>query len=113
MLRPLRVLAVTLGMAVVVGAMVAATGGAAKPIDSMTCSLSAGTTFTWISGTTVIDYEFDRADNTATAIGTIVPSGNGPGSDTITTPSDAVILKAIFGNRRGPAAKLAPVSCTA
>lgn len=112
MLRPLRALAVTLGMAVAVGAMVAATGGAAKPIDSMTCSLSAGTTFTWISGTTVIDYEFDRADNTATAVGTIVPSG-GPRSDTITTPSDAVILKAIFGNRRGPAAKLAPVPCTA
>jgi hypothetical protein len=106
--RTLRVLTLSLGVAVVVGTMLVATGGAAKPRDTATCSLSAGTTFTWIAGTTVIDYWFYQADGTTeTGNGYVTPTGNGPGSYTLPsgTPANSATLKAIFGNRHGPAAE--------
>ena len=116
MRRTLRVLTV-FGLAVLVSMVLSATGGAAKPSDSMTCSISAGTTFTWISGTIQILYEWDRTDGTATAQGNYNPTGNGPGSVNLTsigvnTPTDAAILKATFNNKRGPDARPAPVTCT-
>ena len=103
---------ITLVVGFLISVILAPAGAAAMAIDTVTCSLSAGTTFTWIKGTTEIQYEFDRADTTPTAEGIITPAHNGPGSDTITTPSDAVVVKALFVNKHGPSAEHAPVECT-
>ena len=113
MQRRLRLLTLVLGVAA--AAVLAPAGSATKGSgsDSMTCSLSAGTTFTYVAGTSVIDYEFDRADQTATAVGTFAIRGSKAGSVEMATPSDAATLKATFGSKRGPDARPVPVSCTA
>jgi hypothetical protein len=83
----------------------------------MTCSISAGTTFTWVSGTVQILYEWDRSDATMAGQGVYHVVGNGPGSVNLSsigtdTPSDAAILKATFDNKHPPEARLQPVTCT-
>jgi hypothetical protein len=97
-------------VAVVVSVVLAATGGAAKPEDSMTCSISGGITFTWAPGTTSIHWEWEGASG-QTAVGDIIPPHNGPGSATVATPPGAS-LSATFFKKRPPSAKLAPIDCT-
>jgi hypothetical protein len=108
--RTFCVLLLALGMTVVL----AAPGGAAprppRGRDSVTCSLSAGTTFTWTSDIATVHYEFDRSDGTATEIGFFKTHGS---SYTIGTAPDAATVQTIFLRKDGSGAKLPPATCTA
>jgi len=111
--RTLCVLALTLGLTEVL----AAPGGAApKPptgTDSVTCSMSAGTTFTWTSDTTQIQYVFyrDTAGTTPAEQGLFKTHGTGP--KTIATPIDAVALQVLFVKKSGIAGKTPVLGCSA
>ena len=114
MRQTLRVLQLALGLGLVVAAVFAAPGGAAstsKGTNSVTCSLSAGTTFTWSSGITWVYCEFDRSDGTATDTGSFSTKKLG-GSYTMATPSDAVSVQPIFVMRNGLGGKPPATTCT-
>ena len=78
----------------------------------MTCSISAGTTFTWEAGTTEITYVLRRSDNTVTEQGSYFPSKHQAGSTTITTASDAATVQATFFTK-SIGAETPAIPCTA
>lgn len=99
MLRSCRLVTLIVALALV-GSVLAPTSGAApkpKGTNTVTCSISAGTTFTWVAGTTEITYVFRRSDNSITEQGSYFPSkAHQAGSTTITTASDAATVQATF-----------------
>jgi hypothetical protein len=111
--RALCVLAISLGMTV----GLAAPGGAApKPptgANSVTCSVSAGTTFTWRSDVTSVHYEFDRSDGTPTGMIGSFSTKKLSDSFTMTTPPDAVTVQPLFVMKSGLVGKPPATSCTA
>ena len=112
--QTLRVLQLALGLGLVVAALLAAPGGAtpmSKGTNSVTCSLSGGTTFTWSSGIVWVYYEFDRSDGTATDTGSFSTKKLG-GSYTMATPSDAASVQPIFVMRNGVRGKPPATTCT-
>ena len=84
--------------------LLAAAGRAAKRTDSITCSISSGTTFTWASGTTSINYDWVASDGSQTGNGLITP--NGPGASNVSTPANSVTLNATYIKKRGLSFKL-------
>jgi hypothetical protein len=107
----------TVFAAIVASAILAAPGGAAKPIFSVACT-SSSITLTWPSGTTGVNYAtwsgFDGTGNQV-AVGNQPISPNGPGSVTIDlsgASGPSVSATATFTNRK-TGARLAPVNCTA
>jgi len=112
--RGFRALALAVGMTVIVSAVFAAAGGAApkpKGTDTVTCSLSAGTTFTWSTGTSEIVYDFYRSDGSLTDTGKFKTTGSG--SNTIPTPPDATTVQGFWAKRNGPVGEHLPVTCSA
>lgn len=90
----------TLLAAIAVTAILAVPGGAAKPVDSVTCTTT--TTFTsWQSGTTRIGYDWRLVDGTQAGYGDTTIGRNGPGSTQLATPPDSVSLIATFFKSRG------------
>jgi hypothetical protein len=81
--------------------------------NTVSCSVSQGTTITWQSGTTGISYTFFQADaTTMTGQGTITPPDNGPGSTTFQQPSTSAFVQVTwFSGTVGAKTPLMP--CTA
>jgi hypothetical protein len=115
MLQTMRMLTLTLGMGLVLCVLLAPTGRAAPKTptgtDTVTCSLSQGTNFTWQSGTTLITYVFARSDSSVTAQGSITVHGNKAGSTNISTPGDAATVQATFF-KKSIGGRQQPVICT-
>ena len=83
----------TLLAAIVASAILAAPGGAAKPVYSVTCVVGTGglTTMTWISGTSTADVVWRDARSTPLGEMLVTVTTHGPDSTVMDTPTDAAI----------------------
>jgi hypothetical protein len=79
----------TLLAATVVAVILAAPGGAAKPVYSATCVVGTGggTTVTWISGTSEAHVTWRAANSTPVGEALVTVTTHGPDSTVVSTPA--------------------------